>query len=89
MKISDILEKTAAQYESGECSGYSCWTISTNTPYNSKGDALSKRCREVLEEMGLDVDSSSAFDDVPFTERSKARMMWLEGAAMVAREQGL
>ena len=86
MKISDILELTASQYEDGtNSSPYSCISILRNTPDGMKLSPMISG----LKEMGLEVYSLSAFADVPDTRKQKARMLWLTWAAMMAREQGL
>lgn len=86
MKISDILELTASQYEEGtNSSPYSCISILRNTPDRMNISPMISG----LKEMGLEVYSLSAFADVPDTGKQKARMLWLTWAAMMAREQGL
>ena len=87
MKISSILEATAAKYESGLYPEfvYSCVAVEDNCPLsNSFNDIV-----EGLEEMGLDTQSRTAFLGVPYEDIVKARMLWLTWAAMMAREQGL
>ncbi|CAB4139176.1 hypothetical protein UFOVP336_24 [uncultured Caudovirales phage] len=85
MKISDILELTASQYEDGtNSSPYSCISILHNTP-----DRMIPQIRSGLNEMGLKLYPLAAFADVPDTGKQKARMLWLTWAALMAREQGL
>ena len=86
MKISDILELTARQYEEGtNASPYSCLSILSNTPDNIEITPMLRG----LKEMGLEIYSLHTFADVPDTGKQNARMLWLTWAAMMAREQGL
>ena len=97
MKISDILEEAAQRFENGTNeTRYSCveieyireqeypqyYSLVTDHPYY---DVLF----DGLEEMGLDLYSTSVFLNVPEDQRAQARSLWLTWAAMMAREQGL
>lgn len=106
MKISEVLHEAADKYlalnrkdwdDHRSKHIYSCcaieqvieerfgWTAVCNHP-------LHFRILDGLENMGLDTDSSSAFDKFNIRskeEKQQARYAWLKFAALVAEEQGV
>lgn len=94
MKLSDILEAAAQQFEDGtNVSPWSCCVVDDLVDWYIRD--WNKSCKMMdtftlgVENMGIDTQSFSQFKDVPLEQRPQARALWLSWCAMMAREQGL
>ncbi len=93
MKISDRLEKAIDYLKKpgetflSERETFSCNAIKKTFEFYP--EELPAQIHEGLENMGLNTESPSQYDDMEWEDRQQARAIWLTWAAMMAREQGL